>query len=227
MNIGIFGTGVVAQSLAPGIARLRHSVMIGTRNPAELMERGTPAQGTQKTFAEWSRAHSEIKLGAFAEAARFAELLINATSGGASLEALKQAGEENLRGKILIDASNPLDFSKGFPPTLLVKDTDSLGEQIQRAFPSVKVVKSLNTVNAAVMTAPKSVGGGEHTLFLCGNDAEAKAKVSEFLRALGWADLIDLGDISGSRGMEMYLPLWLRLWGALGTPMLNVKVVRG
>jgi 8-hydroxy-5-deazaflavin:NADPH oxidoreductase len=227
MNIGIFGTGVVAQALAPGIGRLGHSVMIGTRNPAELMERRTPAQGTKATFAEWSRSNPEIRVGAFADTARFGELLINATSGGVSVQVLEQAGEENLGGKVLIDAANPLDFSRGFPPTLLVKDTDSLGEQIQRAFPKLRVVKSLNTVSAAVMTAPRSVGNGDHSIFVCGNDAPAKKEVSDLLRSLGWSDVIDLGDITASRGTEMYLPLWLRLWGALGTPMLNVKIVRG
>ena len=151
---------------------------------------------------------------------------MNATNGAGSLEALRAAGEENVDGKILIDIANPLDLSGGMPPSLFVSNTDSLGEQIQRAFPTVRVVKALNTMNAFVMADPSLVAGGEHSVFVSGNDEQAKARVTEILRSFGWKDVIDLGDITTARGTEMYLPLWLRLWGALGTGTFNISVMR-
>jgi len=139
---------------------------------------------------------------------------------------LKSAGEANLAGKVLVDVSNPLDFSKGMPPTLSVSNTDSLGEQIQRAYPKTHVVKTLNTLNAKLMVEPKSLAGGEHDLFLSGNDAGAKGQVRELLQTFGWKTIHDLGDISTARGTEMLLPIWLRLWGALGNADFNFKIVR-
>ncbi len=139
------------------------------------------------------------------------------------------AGAANLKSKVLVDISNPLDFSKGMPPTLTVCNSDSLGEQIQRAFPDTRVVKTLNTVNCRVMADPGLVPG-EHDLFLSGNDPAAKAQVAEYLGAwFGWKrdNLIDLGDITTARGAEMMLPIWVRLWGALGTADFNWRVVVG
>jgi predicted dinucleotide-binding enzyme len=167
-----------------------------------------------------------VGLGSFAEAAAHGDLMVNATNGAASLEALRAAGEANLDGKVLIDISNPLDPSSGMPPSLFVSNTDSLGEQIQRAFPGVKVVKTLHTMNAFVMADPSLIAGGDHTVFVCGNDHEAKAQVTDILRSFGWRDVIDLGDITSARGTESYVSLWLRLWGALQIPMFNIKVVR-
>ena len=138
---------------------------------------------------------------------------------------LEQAGADNLAGKVLLDISNPLDFSAGFPPTLSVKDTDSLGEQVQRAFPQARVVKTLNTLTASLMVEPKSLGESS-TVFVSGEDAAAKAVVVEILESFGHDDVIDLGGIETARGPEMLLPLWLRLMGALGTAHFNVKVVR-
>ena len=144
----------------------------------------------------------------------------------ASLEALRAAGGENLRGKILVDVANPLVFSKGIPPSLSVSNTDSLAEQIQRAFPETRVVKSLNTVTTAVMVEPSLIPG-QHTMFVSGNDAQAKAAVIDLLKTgFGWKDVVDLGDLSAARAQEMYLPLWLRLFIQLETPNLNVHVVR-
>ena len=139
---------------------------------------------------------------------------------------LELAGETNLRGKILIDVANPLDFSQGMPPTLSVSNTDSLGEQIQRGFPEAKVVKTLHTVNAYLMVDPAQLAGADHTVFVSGDDTEAKATVAGLLRSFGWTDIIDLGDISAARGTEMLLPIWLRLFGALQKPILNFKIVR-
>ena len=168
-----------------------------------------------------------MKLGTFAEAAQFGEALVNATSGSGALPALEGAGADALGDKILLDISNPLDFSKGFPPSLTVCNTDSLAEQLQRAFPRVRLVKTLNTTTAAVMVNPGAVGGGDHTMFVAGNDAEAKAKVKGWLGEwFGWRDVIDVGDVTNARGTEMLLPIWVRLWGALGSPMFNFKIVR-
>jgi predicted dinucleotide-binding enzyme len=136
------------------------------------------------------------------------------------------AGEENLNGKVLVDVSNPLDFSQGMPPTLSVSNTDSLGEQIQRRFVDTRVVKTLHTMNAYLMVDPAQLAGAEHTVFVCGDDAEAKAEVTELLRSFGWTDILDLGDISAARGTEMLMPIWLRLFGALQKPVFNYKIVR-
>jgi 8-hydroxy-5-deazaflavin:NADPH oxidoreductase len=179
-----------------------------------------------RPYSEWAAAHPSVGLATFSEAAQSAELVVNATPGIACMAVLEQSGGENLAGKVLLDVSNPLDFSAGFPPTLLVKDTDSLGEQIQAAFPRSLVVKSLNTMNAALMVNPRSLADGAHSAFVSGNDARAKKLVTDLLESMGHKDVIDLGDITTARGTEMLLPLWLRLVSALGTPMFNFKVVR-
>ena len=179
------------------------------------------------SFKDWHGAHRSVKVGTFAEAARFGDVLVNATSGSGAQPALEGAGAVALGDKILLDLSNPLDFSKGFPPTLTVCNTDSIGEMLQRAFPRVRLVKTLNTVTANLMVNPGAVNEGDHTLFVCGNDAEARATVKRWLGEwFVWRDILDLGDVTASRGMEMYLPIWLRTWGAIGSPMFNVKIVR-
>jgi predicted dinucleotide-binding enzyme len=227
MKIGIIGTGIVGQTLGGKLSELGHAVMFGTRNVAKTNTRTEPDAMGNPPFSAWHKQHPQVKLGTFAEAAAHGEIVINATSGAASLEALKMAGEANLNGKILMDVANPLDFSKGMPPTLLVCNTDSLGEQIQRAFPRVKVVKTLNTVNAALMTNPRQLADGDHHLFVSGNDAEAKALVVQYLKTwFGWKHVMDLGDITTARGVEMLLPFWLRVWGAIKTPIFNYKIVR-
>ena len=170
--------------------------------------------------------HPEVRLGTFGEAATRGEVVVNATAGAISLEALEQAGEDNLNGKILIGIANPLDFPKGMPPTLLISNTDSLGEQIQRRFPEAKVVKTLHTMNAYLMVDPAQLAATDHTVFVSGDDAEAKARVSELLRSFGWTGVIDLGDISTARGTEMLLPIWVRLFGVLQRPIFNFKIVR-
>lgn len=145
---------------------------------------------------------------------------------GRLLAAVRAAGADNLRGKVLIDLSNPLDFSKGMPPSATHRGDDSLAEQIQRAFPESRVVKTLNTINAQVMVDPSRVPG-EHDLFMCGNDTGAKAEVERLLREwFGWKRVIDLGDITAARGMELYVVFWVRLWGAMGTTDFNIRVVK-
>jgi len=226
MKIGVLGSGVVGQTISAKLAESGHDVMLGTRDVSQLMARQELAMGQTQPFAEWHKQHSTIKVGTFAEAAAFGELLFNCTNGAGSLEALTLAGEAALNGKILIDISNPLDFSRGMPPSLFVSNTDSLGEQIQRAFPNLKVVKSLNTMNTALMVNPRQLANGDHSVFVSGNDAAAKAQVTALLKDWGWQDVIDLGDISTARAAEMFLPIWLRLWGVVQSPMFNFKIVR-
>jgi len=227
MKIGIMGTGMVGQILAAKLVEVGHDVKIGTRDVNKTLARTDPDPFGNPPFGEWQKKNPKVKLGTFAETAAHGEVLINATAGTGALPALKSAGEANLKGKILMDVSNPLDFSKGMPPTLTVCNTDSLGEQIQRAFPKVKVVKTLNTTNAYVMINPRQVGSGDHHIFVCGNDADAKTKVTGYLKNwFGWKEVIDLGDITNARGTEMLLPIWVRLMGALQTPMFNFKIVK-
>lgn len=227
MKIGVFGTGTVGQAISGKLGELGHDVMVGTRDIAKTAAHIEPNAYGFPAFSVWQKEQPNVKLGTFADTAQHGEVVFNATNGSGSLEALNLAGKSNLNGKILVDIANPLDFSKGSPPTLSVSNTDSLGEQLQRAYPDVKVVKTLNTVTAALMVNPALVGNGDHTIFVCGNDAAAKAQVTEWLKGwFGWGDVIDLGDITSARGMEMYLPIWLRMWGALGTGMFNVKIVK-
>ena len=226
VRFGILGTGVVGKTIAARLASLGHDVIVGTRTPAETLSRTEPDAYGNPPFSTWQEEHQEVRLGTFGETAAHGEMVVNATAGVFSLEALEIAGEDNLNGKILIDAANPLDFSKGMPPTLSVSNTDSLGEQIQRRFPEAKVVKTLHTMNAYLMVDPSQLAGADHSVFVSGNDAEAKAAVTELLRGFGWTDIIDLGDITTARGTEMLLPMWLRLFGALQKPVFNFKIVR-
>ena len=225
MKAAVFGTGRVGRTIAARLAELGHTVTIGTRDPeATLSRTAADAMGTPP-LAAWAADNPGIEVARFADAAAGAELIVNATNGGASLDALAQAGAENLDGKVLLDIANPLDFSNGMPPTLLVKDTDSLGEQIQRAFPAARVVKSLNTLTAELQAYPARLPEAG-TVFVSGNDTDAKATVTELLKDFGHQDVIDLGDISTARGAEMLLPIWLRLYSAFGTPAFNFKIVR-
>ncbi len=226
MKIAVLGTGMVGQSLAGRLAELGHEVTVGTRDVDATMARTEPDAMGNAAYGVWAHAHPQVRLATFADAASGAELIVNATNGSASVAALTAAGRENLSGKVLLDIANPLDFSRGFPPTLFVKDTDSLGEQIQREFPELRVVKALNTMNADLMVDPRRLAGGDHTAFVSGNDADAKKIVIDVLESFGHTDVVDLGDITNARGSEMLLPIWVRLMGALNTPYFNFKVVR-
>ncbi len=215
MKIGVLGTGMVGSAIASKLVSLGHEVKMGSREA-----------GNEKGRHWAASAGAGASAGTFAEAAKFGEVVFSATLGEAALKALQAAGKENLRHKVLVDVSNPLDFSRGMPPTLFTAAAgDSLGERIQKEFPEAKVVKALNTVNASVMSDPARVHG-ESDLFLCGNDPGAKEKVTTLLRSFGWKSILDLGDITGARGMEAYLLLWLRLYGVLKTTDFNVKIVR-
>jgi predicted dinucleotide-binding enzyme len=226
MNIAVIGTGMVGQTIAARLAGLGHEVTIGTRDPEATRARTEPDAMGNPPFGVWAAEHPQVRLASFAEAAAPAELVVNATNGSASVEALTLAGAANLAGKVLLDIANPLDFSQGFPPSLFVKDTDSLAEQIQRAFPEARVVKALNTMTAPLMAEPRRLADGDHSTFVSGNDDDAKKTVTALLETMGHTDVIDLGDLSTARGTEMLLPLWVRLMTALGTHLFNVKVVR-
>ena len=226
MRLGILGTGVVGKTIGARLAGLGHEVMVGTRDPEETTSRAEPNAYGNPPFSAWQEEHPGVKLGTFGEAAAHGEMVVNATAGGVSLKVLELVGEGHLSGKILVDVSNPLDFSQGMPPTLSVSNTDSLGEQIQRRFPETRVVKTLHTMNAHLMVDPAQLAGADHTVFVSGNDVEAKQAVTELLESFGWADIIDLGDITTARGTEMLLPVWLRLFGALQKSIFNFKIVR-
>jgi predicted dinucleotide-binding enzyme len=216
MRIGVLGTGVVGRTIGSKLVQLGHEVTMGSRSADNESATGWASEAGENA------AH-----GTFEEAAAAGELVFNCTAGGASLDALAAAGADNLSGKLLVDVTNPLDFSAGFPPSLSVMGDDSLAEQIQRANPDARVVKTLNTMNCEVMVDPGRVPG-DHDVFVCGDDEGARAEVSELLQSFGWApeSIVDLGELSAARGTEAYVLLWVRLYGAFGTGDLNIKVVR-
>jgi predicted dinucleotide-binding enzyme len=216
VRYGVLGTGTAGQTIATKLVGLGNEVMMGSRQA-----------GGEKATA-WAASAGELgSESTFKDAAAFGERIVNATAGGASLSVLESAGADNLAGKLLIDIANPLDFSRGMPPTLSVCNDDSLGEQIQRAHPDARVVKTLNTVNSAVMVDP-SMFEQSTAIFVCGNDEAAKRDATELLESFGWLsqDIVDLGDIGAARGMEMFLPLWLRLYGAAGKAQFNIRIVQ-
>lgn len=228
MNIGIFGTGAVAKTVGGALADLGHQVVFGTRDIEATLARTDNDMFGNPPFAQWLATRERATLATFEEAANAGEILINATSGAGSLPALQAAGESNLNGKIMIDIANPLDFSQGFPPALTVCNTDSLAEQLQRAFPDLKIVKTLNTLTAVLMVNPAALPG-DHVVFMNGNDGDAKSRVAAFLHEwFAWPthNIIDVGDITTARGTEMLLPIWVRLYGTLGTPIFNFNIVR-
>ena len=216
MRIGVLGTGSVGQTVGAKLVAIGHEVCMGSREA-----------GNEAARAWADSAGERASVGAFADAAAFGELLVNATAGVHSLAALQPADAEDLEGKVLLDLANPLDFSHGMPPTLSVANTDSLGEQLQRAFPGLRVVKALNTMSCEVMVDPAGVPG-RHNAFMAGDDEGAKQTVRSLLVEMGWPDddVLDLGGIEAARGTEMYLPLWLRLWQATGSRYINISVQR-
>lgn len=229
MKTAVFGTGIVGQVIASRLAGLGHSVTIGTRDVKETLARTKKDSYGNPPFNEWYKQNQgTLKLGTYAEAASGSEIIFNCTQGLGSVEALRHADPKNLKGKIIIDIANPLDFSNGMPPTLSPGNTDSLGELIQRTFPEAKVVKTLNTMNCYLMVDPSALEG-DHNVFVSGNDSDAKSTAKEILVSFGWKEhnIIDLGDISTARGTEQLLPIWVRLYGTLQNPMFNFKIVVG
>ena len=225
MRIAVLGTGMVGQRLAAGFARTGHEVVIGTRDPdATIARRANDAMGAPG-FGVWYEQHGDIPVVRSRDAVDGADVVVNATNGVNSIDALELVGADLLDDKVVLDVANALDFTTA-PPSLATVDGPSLAETIQARFPSARVVKSLNTMTANVMVEPDLVGDGRHTVFVCGDDDEAKATVETLLAQLGWVDVIDLGDLSAAASVEALLPIWLRLMGALGTPMLQFQIVR-
>lgn len=216
MKIAVLGTGNVGDTIGSKLIEVGHTVMMGSRKT-----------GNDKAKAFVAKHNGKASAGTFAEAAAFGEMIFNCTAGVGSLEALKMAGEKNLNGKIIVDIANPLDFSKGMPPSLAICNTNSLGEEIQKAFPEAKIVKALNTMWCGLMVNPAMINGGDHSTFVSGNDAGAKEEVKKILKSFGWAEknILDLGDITKARGTEMYLPIWLSIYGATNNGAFNIKIV--
>jgi predicted dinucleotide-binding enzyme len=217
MKIAVLGTGMVGEAIGSKLASLGHQVMMGSRKAGN------------ETAVNWAKSTgNNASQGSFSDAAKFGELVFNCTKGEYAIEVVKQAGAANLKGKIVVDISNPLDFSKGMPPTLSICNDNSLAEEIQKAIPEAHVVKTLNTLSAPIMVNPGIVNGGNHHIFVSGNDAQSKGKVREILQDFGWKNdhIIDLGDISTARGTEQLLPIWIRIMGVLNTPMFQFQIVR-
>jgi predicted dinucleotide-binding enzyme len=210
---------------AARLSEIGIDVIVGTTDLEKTMSATKQDAMGNPPFSAWYREHAQITVERLSNAARHGEVVINAQSGAASVSVLRGIAND-LEDKILIDISNPLDFSFGFPPRLSVCNDTSLGEEIQKALPRVKVVKTLNTMTEALQVNAAAAGGGDHTNFICGNDPEARALVAALIRDwYGWTDSIDLGDITNARGTEMFIALWVRLLGPLRTPMFNVKIV--
>lgn len=214
MKIGMLGTGMVGETLGTKFVQLGHEVKMGSRS------------ANNETAAKWAGKNgAKASTGTFADAAAFGEISFLCLKGDAELDVVRSVGPGPFGSKIVVDVSNPLDFSHGMPPSLAICNTNSLGEEVQKALPPAKVVKTLNIVNCEVMVDPGKAGE-QPTMFICGNDAAAKTKITTLLKSLGWTDVIDLGDITKSRATEMLLPVWLSLMQTLGHVHFGFKVVR-
>jgi hypothetical protein len=226
MKIGVLGTGDVGKSLGAALVRRGHDVMLGTRDVHRKMEEKA-TEAAPQSFHEWLSKNKKVRLGSFAEAAAHGEILMNAVAGHAALEVLAKVRPADLKEKILIDITNALGPWGDGPIELFVVNNDSLAERIQRAHPAVRLVKALNTVTAHVMVNPAGLANGDHDLFVAGNDPGARERVARFLREeFGWKTVLDLGDLTAARGLEMMIMIWLKIWAALGTSDFNYKIVR-
>jgi 8-hydroxy-5-deazaflavin:NADPH oxidoreductase len=220
MNIGVLGTGIVGETIATALTEKGHNVRMGSRSA-----------NNEKAAAWVNKSNNHATQGDFNDAAAFGDIVFLCLNGSHALDAVRSIDADSINGKIVIDLTNPLDFSKGMPPRLLqgLSNSTSLGEQIQDALPAARVVKTFNTIACNVMVNPKSINNGEHTLFLCGNDADAKNKVKHFLvDTFGWRpeSFLDLGGIEASRGTEAYVPFWVMIMQATGSPLFNINVVK-
>ena len=209
MQIAILGTGPVGRALGKACSAAGHEVVIATRDPEQTRQR-----------EEW--AGLDLPLATYQDLD--GDVFINATNGQGSLAALRAVGDA-LNGKVVIDTSNALDFSQGFPPSLFVSNTDSLAEQLQRELPEARLVKMFNTMANQVMVDPNRLPS-DTTIFVAGNDVTARQTAASLAADLGWTDVFDLGDLTAARGLEMYLPLWVRMSAQIGRPEFNIKVVR-
>jgi 8-hydroxy-5-deazaflavin:NADPH oxidoreductase len=226
MKIGVLGTGVVGRTLAGRLAGLGHDVVVGTRDPDATLARTEPDRQGTPPYTQWQAQHPDVRLVSLAEAGAGSELLVNATSGEASVDALAAAGVKGRDGLVVLDVANPLAFTaEGL--ALSVANTDSLAETLQRRFPAARVVKSLNTMNCAVMVDPASVPG-DHVVFVAGDDAAAKETVGSLLGEFGWGPgrVVDLGGLVAARGTEAYVLLWWAMTQTFRTPALNIGIYR-
>ncbi len=211
MNIEVLGTGMVGNSIAGKLISLGHSVKMGSR------------YADNEKAKEWAnKSGANASQGTFSDAASFGEILFLCLHGAGTLDALEMAGTENFNNKLVVDITNPLDFSKGMPPSLFISNTDSLGEQVQRKFPGAKVVKTLNIVNSEVMVNPALIPG-DPDMLLCGDDDEAKKQVTSLLNDFGWKKVIDLGGIKSARSMEPFVLLWINVFQTMGSPFFALK----
>jgi len=225
MKIGILGTGDVGKTLGSALVERGHDVMLGTRDVAKKL--AEKAAEDSISFRDWQSRNKKIRLGTFADAAAYGEILMNATAGHGSLEALARLRPGSINDKILIDVANALGPWTERQVRMFVANTDSLAERIQRAHPELRVVRALNTVTAHLMVNPAGLAGGDHNVFVAGDDPRARDRVSRFLREeFGWRTVIDLGDLTAARGLEMMIMVWIKLWEALGTADFNYKIVR-
>ena len=224
-NIGILGTGIVGQTIAGKLVSLGYDVMVGTRNVTATMTSTESNQYGGPAISIWLTKNRTVKLGTFSDAAKHGDMVFNCLKGNAAIEGLQSAGAVHLAGKPLVDVTNPLDFSRGMPPTLFTVNTSSLGEEIQKALPEAHVVKTLSMVNCEVMV-DATKAGGDATMFMCGDNVGAKEAVKKILHEFGWNDVFDLGDIVAARGIEMLLPIWLRVWMTLQKGYFGFKIVR-
>ena len=203
-RIGVLGSGTVGKVLAAGFASRGHDVMIGTRDP------------DKPELQEWLAGEgSGVKAGGFAQTAAHGNLLVLAVFGDAAEQAIAQAGPESFAGKVVIDTTNPLDFSRGFPPKLSISGEDSLGERVQRAIPQARVVKAFNTIGNPYYVDP-SFSEGKPTMLIAGNDEAAKQTVADVLHDFGWPEPVDLGGIESSRELEAICIAWVKIGGRRG-----------
>ena len=222
MKIAVLGTGMVGQAVAAKLSDLGHEMAVGTRDPQATLARTEPDAMGNPPFSAWHAEHPAVRLATFAEAAAQAELVVNATRGGVSRRA-EPGRRDQPRRQGAARHRQPARLLAGLPTQHVRQGHRLPAEQIQRAFPEARVVKSLNTMTAALMVDPARVGGGDHSTFVSGDDPEAKQTVVDLLTSLGHTDVIDVGDLSTARGTEMLLPIWVRLMGALGTPLLQLQ----
>jgi predicted dinucleotide-binding enzyme len=220
MKIGVLGTGIVGETIATALVGKKHLVRMGSRS-----------MNNEKAEAWVKKANDYASQGDFNDAASFGEIVFLALNGEHALDAINLIDPESVAGKVVVDITNPLDFSRGMPPRIIhgLGGNNSLGEEIQRALPGAYVVKALNTINCNVMVDPRSVNKGEHTLFLCGNNADAKNQLKHFLvDNFNWRadNLLDLGPIESARVTEAYVPLWVSIMQAVGTPLFSIQVVK-
>jgi 8-hydroxy-5-deazaflavin:NADPH oxidoreductase len=230
MKVAILGTGSVGQTFAEKFISLGYQVMMGTRNVENTLARKATDNYGSLPFAEWHSKNQTVQLGTFSDTVKFGDIVLNALQGAVTLSTIEACDAADFDNKIIIDIANPLDFSRGFPPALIegLNNTNSLGEEVQKILPNAKVVKTLNTMYSGIMINPAMIGNGNHTNYICGNDADAKAKVIEILKSFGWnaENILDLGDITNARGTESTLLIWTRIYGATKTGAFNLSIVK-